>query len=197
MANTDPITTTQTDPSAALWRIVLSEYRQIEADYNKISAEHDEANAAYEREMGDPNPDFERYGLGRFGIIDDNRDKYIRNVETAIAIEDYRGQHITAEVYAEIARKAATLVDEASADRRRSDEVFERTIGSIDKQWEAQLGKLCEARGKLYDTPAPDAAAVVLKLSILAAEMKEADAEDAENVEAIRADAERLFGKVA
>jgi hypothetical protein len=194
MANTNTITnnTQAANPNAALWRIVLSDYQSVEAEYQRLSVEYEAKSAAYQAECGEPNPDFETYGLGRFG--NDSREKQIRNVEIAIIIKDYVGTEPSADDFAEIARKAATLVDEHKAYLAHRDEAFARTIGQIDKPWEAALDKVFHARAKLLKTPAPDTSAVIYKLDLLAPLMVENDEEDAEAVSAIRDDARRLFG---
>lgn len=175
--------------AVALWRSVASDYQRTKAEYDVISARHDEQTAAYSLAVGEM-PDFDAYGVNmRLG----SRDRRIRDLQFEVAVKDYQGRNLTADDFADIARKAATLVDERDAWSAKSDEVFARTIATVEKDWEDALDRLCDAQNKLIETPAPDAKAMLEKIELLSTIMTEAGVEDATRMAAIKADAQRLL----
>lgn len=194
---TDETTTNETadqSPAAALWRIAVSNYEAAVAEEQRLTADHDEALAAYKAEVGEDNPDFERYGL--WTLYPRDRDEFVRFAAIQIATVDHAGsmKALSGDDYEALAKKAAQIIDDHEAHRQRKEEAWDRLVDSTEKVWEAALDRLCHARDKLLETPAPDADAMTMKLDILAALMTESCDQDADAVCAIRDDAHRLFG---
>lgn len=52
-----------------------------------------------------------------------------------------------------------------------------------------------KARNDLLETPAPDQAAMLVKIELLAVILDEVSSEDAENIAAVRNDARRLLAR--
>jgi hypothetical protein len=197
MTNAKTITANTVEPTAAaaLWRIALSEYEAATTAFERLDAEHREAQATYRAEIGEPNPDFETYGVGKASNrVRLNRLDHVRSVETVVAMVDFKGRSdLTETDFAAIASKAARLVDAFEEHCVNAEKAGERILDAVEKRWEGALETLWAKRRALLATPAPDSAAMLRKLDLLAAYMTEGDDEQAGGVAAIRDDAHRLF----
>lgn len=177
-------------PATALWRIAVSTYESELASYGQVSAEHSAAERAFQAELGEPNPEFAEM---HWALSADKRAEAVRDVEIAVIMRDYSGRdHITADEHADVARKAATLVDERAAYKARSAELHERLVADVDKRWEKACDTLYEARERVFSTACPDMTALRYKLEVLASYVRECDGEDASHIESVRDDLNRL-----
>jgi hypothetical protein len=177
------------------WDRALARYSEAKEAHDRVDAEHNAAVATYRAECGKPNPEFAYYRIDSAGIADRlNRSADIRRVGNEIEARDYAGQaKLSADDFSAIARKATLLVDQYDEYLQRCEALEERVIGDKQDRWEAALDKLDAAQRALLGTPAPDAEAMLYKLTLLSVDMAQADAEFQEDIVALREDARRLF----
>ena len=203
ITNTNTKTATSNgNPATALWRIVVAEFEQAVVVENRVGAELDAATAAWNEAVPDRTDEFLAYGLNRYSAPAERdaaaRDRLIRSTEMQVAMVDYKGRSpLTADDFAEIARKATTLVDDFLAWIALDREATPRIYGDVQERFDEACDKRTAATSKLLATPAPDTSAMIFKLELLAVIMREHLADDADEIEAIRDDAKRLFGEAA
>ena len=174
------------------WKAAFAAYERQEAAYEEALREYEAELRVFESELPDRDQEFEPYGL-RFKS-DASRDRLIRDTEVAVTVRDYAGRcELSADDFAAITRKAATLVDAYLGYTQKRGEAIERIVRPAERKHDAAVDKREEAREALLNTPAPDGAAVLAKLNLLA-DMMEGE-QNSEHVEAIRDDASRLLGE--
>lgn len=178
-----------THPETEAWCAAFSRYQSEEAAYDRAAADYSATCETYYRESPDRTEEFAAYGL-RFGK---DREQLIRNAEVAIAIRDYKGHHISPELFDAATEEATRVVDAFLAYRKQHSEAFERIVEPAERKHDAAVDARHKAREALLNTPAPDGAAIAVKLDVLAAIM-EGD-QNYEYVAPIRADARRLLGR--
>jgi hypothetical protein len=202
--NNAPVATDERDipplsNADALWRVAVAEYERAKAAQDKAEAALDAASAAWREAVPDRVDEFLAYGLNRYHSHDhEDRNGLIRNAQVEIVLRDYKGKGDTypnAEEYAEIAREATKAVDEFLAWIALDYDVTPRIYGDTQERFDEACDKRADAQTKLLETPAPDSAAMLHKLELLAQVMTESDEQDAPAVRAIRDDCRRLLGK--
>jgi hypothetical protein len=188
MANTDPITTTQTDPSAALWRIVVSEYEQAWTQFKANWAAYEAAEEAANEECPLRHDFHDVYGLRVYMT----REEALETVDAVITARDgLTDDALTEEVIDRQADEAQQIVDEFFAYLRTREECETRhRLNELrNKHREYCHSAFYPAREKLFATPAPDVAAVLVKARVVASAVDEG--------EGLEADLNRLLGAVA
>lgn len=173
------------------WKAAFAAYEREEAAYEEALREYEAELRVFESGLPDREKEFEPYGL-RFNR--GGRNQLIRDTEIAVAVRDYAGRSpLSADDFAAITHKAVTLVDAFLAYTEKRSEAIERIVDPAERKHDAAVDRRHEAREALLRTPAPDGAAVLAKLNLLAVIME--GEQDSKYVEAIRSDASRLFGE--
>jgi len=175
------------------WNAALAEYRREETDYAASAAEYEAQCQRYYEAHPDRSKEFAAYGLiAARGRADAIRTALLHLCHMHGAAKG-DGAKLTDSDLREINAEADRIVDDYFADRESGKEAFERFIGAGERKHDRAVDKMHEAREALLLAPAPDAEAMLLKLDILAAYVREADGEDADHIASIRDDAHRLF----
>lgn len=188
---------TSDNGTGALWRSVLSDHQREEAAYRRVEEEYSAACAAFDAEC--PTEAQDKFEALELRFTRDDRDQLIRDAEIRIVMRDFKGRStvLSPDELAAVTHEAATIVDDFLAYRAKRDEAYKRIVTPAEQKHNDASDKRWNARDKLLTTPAPDPDAMLFKLELLAADMAEAAADDAERVAAIRDDAKRLFGELA
>lgn len=149
------------------------------------TAAHEEAEKACPRK----DELFSRYNL-HSGV---SRKRNFQSAQMAVLMERCRGR---ASLSDEEARQATTeanrLVDEFEAYRAAREQAFSE-YDDIQDRFDKALDECDAARSALLNMPAPDQAALLEKIDLLAQILDEACAEDKDRMAAVRADAHRLL----
>lgn len=171
------------DAAVARLRLADAELQQLDA---ALTSAHDAAEAACPR----MDEFFKRYGLGAGWSYDRN----YRAAHMSLVIERSKGRHSTPQEAKQISADAYRVVDDFETYCARRDEAF-RGYDKLENRFDAVVDERSNARNDLLDTPAPDQAAMLVKIELLAAILDEVSSEDAESIAAVRNDARRLLAR--
>lgn len=168
------------------WSRAVARVKKAEAEYDRVYAASSAADDATVAECPDRRDFFDRYKLG-WGA---RRESNIRAATMALAIERAKGRLLSDVEAHQLNTDAASVVDEFEAWGRRRDEAHKahRVF-----EWEKLHDEACDKRHKAWDAlltvEAPDHAALLVKLDLLA------EMEDDNNgrLARIRGDARRLL----
>jgi len=172
-------------PGRSAWDEALAAYRREVAAYERSAMEYEAACRAHDN---DSPPEPELSAVYKVETFEVDRDRLIRSAQVAIAARDYplRGaQHFSPRVMGEIAEKATLITDEYLLWRNQHKAAWQRFKPAEEKH-DAACDRLWKARDRLLNTPAPDAEAMLLKLDVLAEDMRESCVEDAPRVASLR-----------
>ncbi|MFP5328861.1 MAG: hypothetical protein ACLGHC_01820 [Alphaproteobacteria bacterium] len=191
---TDNLTTAR-PTSSTDWAEAVHNFERGEAAYDRSAAEYEAACAEYERRFPDEKEaQFEPYGL-KWNAGQD-RERLIADAELRIIFRNHKDrERLAPEELGAVREEAARAVAEFLAWSSERRAAYEQIVGDAERKHDAAVDKRHGTREALLACPAPDAEAILFKLELLAADMAEADTDDAERVAAIRDDAKRLFGR--
>lgn len=176
------------------WADALANFQRESVAYKQAAAKYEAACAEYERAFPDRDKEFAAYGLTRFNGPDANREGIMLRADVSIVLRDFKGrkERLTPEELGKVREEAARVADEFLAWTAQWD-AASRSIEPAEKEHDAACDKLAEARNTLLATPAPDIAAMVMKLNVLASLMLESREDDAGTVQLLCNDAHRLL----
>lgn len=178
------------------WDRAVAELRCAEANLSRISPIHDAAFDAAEAMCPRRAEFFSRYDLGCYADESRGREHNLAAAWLTIVRERGIATPIQDPTQSrEVTSEARRVVDEFDAWRRRRDEAhaFHR-CDEIDKQWEAAVDRVYDAREALLKSDAPDESALLLKLEILTKLMD--GEQDLPHVKQLQTDAQRLLNAV-
>lgn len=176
------------------WAEALEDYQAETVAYAAVSAEHSAAAAEYNASVSHRADEFAQFGLQRWSDPN-NRDSLMMRVEVSIIMRDFKGRRdpLTPEELGSIRRRAAIVADDFIQWAAAWDAAAKKFEPS-EKKFDEAADKLFAARKRLLSTPAPDSDAMLFKMNLLLAYMRDCDAEDVSHVASIVADAQRLVG---
>lgn len=174
------------------WDSAVARLARIETEYKQVSAKHSAVFDAAEAACPRGDEFFSRYDLGCYNDLEKGREWNLRSAQMAIVAERAKEKPLTPEQAGQAAEDARSVVDRFDAYLKRRDEVHalydcdqweERFDDLVDKRWNAQKA--------VVSAHAPDHAAVLVKLELLA-EMMDGE-EDQGRVVEVREDVRRLL----
>ena len=187
---TIPVTAlAKSTPNRAAWNTATARVRATSGAVKRIwdhcSAAHGEANAACPRRE----EFFSRYNLGWRS----SRESNFKSTQFAILMEHCHGkQSATDEDARQVIAETNRVLDDFEAYCAKHDEAF-GGYEEHQERFDAAVDAMDDARHALLIMPAPDPAALLEKIELLALIMDEAGVEDAERMAAVRTDARRLL----
>lgn len=193
---TDNLTTDRT-ASSTDWAEAVHNYERAQAEREKAGEAHNAAEEAYLSETRCGVDYHDEYGIKytsrtKEEVLADLRYYPARAAAKAAS----EGKKLSDEQIGELYRDIPCIADDFLAHQQFRAEANERhRVTELDDAYTLASSAFWEARRTLLATPAPDTAALLFKLEMLAMDMREAAVEDAESVEAIHDDAKRLLGR--
>jgi hypothetical protein len=178
--------------SRSAWDRAAARVQELQAEYDRVNPQHSAAFDAAEAECPREEVFFRRYKLG----CNFSREENLRAAHQAVVLERVcvLGRSLrNGKEAAEAREEAIRIVDRFDDWRKRYTKAHERhDCDAWEERYNAVVDRRYEAQDALIAMKAPDHAAVLLKLEILAERM---DGEDSqEYVEAVRDDMRRLTG---
>lgn len=170
------------------WNKALTAYRTAVANEERITAH---CNALYEgADAACPRREefFSRYKLG----VTHDHGRNVRSAYMALLIERSKGRHFTEEEVQQTLADAEAVVADFEQWVRDYDHAFS-AYEAFEPTQEAAIEAVTAARVALLKAEAPDNAALLFKIEVLADFLAETESEDTEPMTDIRADARRLL----
>jgi hypothetical protein len=183
------------------WNGAVDRFKRAVTNCDRAGAAHDAAFEAVDADCPSRRDFFERYRLS----ATQNRAENVNRAAVAVAIERGRsrdwesrdGLSLREAIREDIAAddlEANRIVDEfESWSARRQKAVDLHRVHRLDKDFDVAFREREVARNALFNSPAPDHAALLEKIDLLASMMSEAEVDDAEHMSTIKADARRLL----
>lgn len=189
--------TTERPTSSTDWAEAVHNYERAQAEREKAGEAHNAAEKAYLAETRCGVDYHDEYGINyssgtKEEVLADLRYYPARAAAKAAS----EGKKLSDEQIGELYRDIPCIADDFLAHQQFRAEANERhRVTELDDAYTLASSAFWEARRTLLATPAPDAEAMLFKLDLLAADMREALQDDADSIEAIRDDAKRLLGR--
>ena len=175
--------------SRAAWNTAVARLRATSDGVNRIGEHRSAAHAEAEAVCPRREEFFSRYNL-RWGTSHENN---FKSAQFAILMERCHGkQSVTDEDAQRVTDEANRVLDDFDAYCAKHKEAY-REYDEHEERFDAAVDEREDARHALLDLPAPDHAALLEKIDLLAFIMHEAAVEDAERMEAVKVDAHRLL----
>ena len=174
--------------SRAAWNTAVARVRATTEAVKRTGAHCSAAHAEAEAACPPNNEFFERYNV-HHGV---SREQNVRQAQISILLDHCYGRAPTVQEHRQIFADANRVVDDFEAYCAKRDEAY-RDYDECQEQFDNAADAQHDAREALLYLPAPDHAALLEKIDLLALIMQEMAVEDAERMAAVKADAHRLL----
>lgn len=170
------------------WHKVVARYRTAVANEQRISAHCDALYKAANRVCPRRDEFFSRYNLGR----GEDRKRNVHAAYMTLLIERSKGKAFTEEQVKQTIADAEAVVVDFDQWAVAHDQAFSAHDALVPQQ-DAAFDEVTAARTALIKTDAPDTAALLFKIELLATYLEDVESEDAEPGCNLRRDAQRLL----
>lgn len=170
------------------WNAAVARYEKLNAQVERVGKTVTALFDAAEAECPRRAEFFSRYNMG-CGI---SRERNFSSAHMTLVVERARGRHLTSEEEKQVTADANRIVDEFDTWKSQHDAAFAE-YDRRQARFDSLVDEQGAARRAMLGTPAPDGEAMLYKIEVLAAQLLEADSEDADDLAAIRADARRML----